>query len=72
MKISTNLNPHGLNKVLSRHKKANRFKQIIDFFQSQVSQAKAFKVGEIEIDIYILGIVSDTYIIGLKTLSVET
>ena len=55
-----------------RREKANRFKQIIEFFKSQVSNAKAFKVGEIEIGIYIVGTISNTHIIGLKTLAVET
>lgn len=55
-----------------RREKANRFKQIIEFFQSQVANSKAFKIGETEIDVYIVGTVSDTHIIGLKTLSIET
>lgn len=55
-----------------RREKANRFKQIIDFFQSQVANAKAFRIGKVEIDIYIIGTVSDSHIIGLKTTAVET
>lgn len=55
-----------------RKEKANRIKQIISFFDTQVADAKAFKIGEIERDIYILGIVSNEYVIGLKSISVET
>ena len=52
--------------------KANRFKQIITFFQSQVSESRAFKIGSTEVEVYILGIASRTHIIGLKTLAIET
>lgn len=55
-----------------RREKANRFKQIIAFFESQVANPKAFKIGQTEIDIYIIGTVSDSHIIGLKTMAVET
>ncbi|MFK7947935.1 MAG: nuclease A inhibitor family protein [Saprospiraceae bacterium] len=55
-----------------RREKANRFRQIITFFESQVANAKAFKIGEVEIDIYIIGTVGDSHIIGLKTMAVET
>jgi hypothetical protein len=55
-----------------KREKANRFKQIITFFDTQVADAKAFKVGKIEREVYILGVVSNDYIIGLKSISVET
>lgn len=55
-----------------RREKANRFKQIINFFESQVGNAQAFKVGKIEKSVYILGNIGNTHIIGLKSISVET
>lgn len=55
-----------------RREKANRFKQLIQFFESQVSNSTAFKIGKTEIDVYIIGMVSNSHIIGLKTVAVET
>jgi len=55
-----------------RIEKARRFKQIIAFFQSQVSYPIALKVGKVEREVYILGIAANNFIIGLKTISVET
>jgi|GEM_PF-2010915 hypothetical protein len=55
-----------------RKEKGNRFRQIISFFDTQVTDAKAFKIGKIEREVYIIGIVSNEYIIGLKSISVET
>lgn len=55
-----------------RKEKANRFKQVISFFDTQVADAKAFKIGTTEKEVYILGVVADEYIIGLKSISVET
>lgn len=55
-----------------RREKANRFKQIISFFETQVTDAQVFKIGTIEKSVYILGVVSDEYVIGLKSISVET
>ena len=56
---------------VEHREKANRFKQIIHFFQSQVSNRKAFKIGKTEVQVYILGIVGNTHIIGLKTITIE-
>lgn len=55
-----------------RREKANRFQQIITFFESQLSNTKAFKIGKIERTIYLLGSIGNTHVIGLKTMSVET
>jgi hypothetical protein len=55
-----------------RREKANRFKQIISFFDTQVADAKAFKIGKIERAVYIIGLVANDYVIGLKSTSVET
>ena len=55
-----------------RREKANRFKQIITFFETQVTDSKAFKIGTIERDVYIIGKIADSHIIGLKSISVET
>jgi hypothetical protein len=56
----------------TEREKASRFKQILEFFQSQVSYPIVIKVGKVERDVYILGIAADNYIIGLKTKAIET
>lgn len=60
------------NYSIENREKANRFKQIINFFQSQVSGSRAFKIGSTEVEVYILGLAGHTHIIGLKTIAVET
>ncbi|MCS6906055.1 MAG: nuclease A inhibitor family protein [Bacteroidia bacterium] len=50
-----------------------RFSELYSFFSTHLEQSKVFRVGKIEITIFILGFVPGTQVLlGLKSLLVET
>jgi Nuclease A inhibitor-like protein len=50
----------------------DQYKELLQSIESNLSEVQVFRVGEVEIDIYIIGKTPGGDIIGLKTLSVET
>lgn len=50
----------------------DRYTNLLDLINTNLSEVQVFRVGEVEIDIYIIGKTPAGDIIGLKTLSVET
>ncbi len=50
----------------------NRYTDLYHAIESNLSNEKVFRVGEVEIAIYIVGKTPDGDIIGLKTYTVET
>lgn len=50
----------------------NRYTNLLDSINTNLSEVQVFRVGEVEIDIYIIGKTPTGDIIGLKTLSIET
>ena len=50
----------------------DRYTNLLDAINTNLSEVQVFRVGEVEIDIYIIGKTPTGDIIGLKTLSVET
>jgi hypothetical protein len=50
----------------------DRYTNLLDSINTNLSEVQVFRVGEVEIDIYIIGKTPTGDIIGLKTRSVET
>ena len=50
----------------------DRYTHLLDSINNNLSEVQVFRVGEVEIDIYIIGKTPTGDIIGLKTRSVET
>jgi hypothetical protein len=50
----------------------DRYKALLQTIESTLSAVQVFRIGEVEISIYIIGKTPTGDIIGLKTLSVET
>ena len=50
----------------------DRYTDLLDSIESNLSEVKVFRIGEIEIAIYIVGRTPDRDIVGLKTHVVET
>jgi Nuclease A inhibitor-like protein len=50
----------------------DRYQKLLQSIESNLSEVQVFRVGEVEIDIYIIGKTPTGDIVGLKTLSVET
>lgn len=50
----------------------DRYQALLQTIESNLSEIQVFRVGEIEIAIYIIGKTTTGDVIGLKTLSVET
>jgi hypothetical protein len=50
----------------------DRYKNLLDSINTNLSEVQVFRVGEVEIDVYIIGKTPTGDIIGLKTQSVET
>jgi hypothetical protein len=48
-----------------------RYQELLKVLKSTLKQAKVFRIGKVEVDIYIVGCVSGGYA-GLKTQAVET
>lgn len=51
---------------------AQKFSELRKLFESNLKNIKVFRVGEIEIDIYVVGVDTDGNFVGLKTTVVET
>ena len=49
----------------------NRFQQLFNFLNEQLNDLIVYRLGEVEIDVYVLGTVDDKTV-GLKTTLVET
>ncbi len=50
----------------------DRYTNLLDSINNNLSEVQVFRVGEVEIDIYIIGKTSTGDIVGLKTHSIET
>jgi hypothetical protein len=50
----------------------NRYTDLLHAIDSNLSDVKVFRVGEVEIAIYIVGKTPDGDVIGLKTCAIET
>jgi Nuclease A inhibitor-like protein len=50
----------------------DRYTSLLDSINNNLSEAQVFRVGEVEIDIYIIGKTPTGDIVGLKTRSIET
>ena len=50
----------------------DRYTNLLDAINTNLVEVQVFRVGEVEIDIYIIGKTPTGDIVGLKTLSVET
>ncbi len=50
----------------------DRYTNLLDSINNNLAEVQVFRVGEVEIDIYIIGKTPTGDIVGLKTLSVET
>ena len=50
----------------------DRYTNLLDSINNNLSEVQVFRVGEVEIDIYIIGKTPTGDIIGLKTRSIET
>lgn len=53
-------------------KMAKRFSELRDFLIQNLSDLRVFRIGRIEIDIYVVGIDRAGKIVGFKTKTVET
>lgn len=53
-------------------KSAAKFSQLKELLQKELKDLKIFKVGQIELDIYAVGLDSNSVLTGIKTKSVET
>jgi hypothetical protein len=53
-------------------KMAKRFSELRDFLLQNLSDLRVFRIGKIEIDIYVVGISKSGKIMGFKTKAVET
>lgn len=51
---------------------ANKFSKLRELLEANLSELKVFKIGEVEIDIYVVGLDSDGRLTGIKTAAVET
>jgi Nuclease A inhibitor-like protein len=50
----------------------DRYKLLLQLIESNLIDLKVFRIGSIEVDVYIVGKTSDSDIVGLKTTIVET
>ena len=50
----------------------DRYTNLLDSIDNNLSEVQVFRVGEVEIDIYIIGKTPTGDIVGLKTRSIET
>lgn len=53
-------------------KNANRFADLRDLLEENLKNIKVFKVGRIELDIYIVGLDERNVLTGIRTKAVET
>ena len=50
----------------------NRYQKLVRIMKQYLSDLKVYKVGEVEIDVYIIGRTNTGYYAGLATVSIET
>ena len=50
----------------------NRYQELVRIMKQYLSDLKVYKVGEVEIDVYIIGRTNTGYYAGLATVSIET
>lgn len=53
-------------------KNANKFAKLKDILQKNLRDIKVFKVGRIEIDVYVVGLDAQNILTGIQTKAVET
>lgn len=53
-------------------KSARKFLELKDLLQKELKDMKVFKVGNIELDVYVVGLDSENILSGIKTQAVET
>lgn len=51
---------------------AAKFKQLKDLLEKNLKDLKCFRIGQIQIDIYVVGIDAENNLMGIKTKAVET
>ena len=51
---------------------ANKFAELKKLLEDNLRYLKVFKIGKIELDIYIVGLDVESNLIGIKTKAVET
>ncbi len=51
---------------------AEKFAELKELLETNLKDLKFYKVGTTEIDIYVVGLDSENFIVGIKTKSVET
>lgn len=49
-----------------------RYQALVEILQTHLTDLRVYRVGEIEVDIYVLGITADGTIAGLATKAIET
>ena len=50
----------------------DRYQQLVSTIETNLSEVRVFRIGEIEIEVYIVGKAADGDLVGLKTQVVET
>ena len=53
-------------------KSAQKFSELKELLEESLKDLKVFRIGEIELNIYVVGIDSENTLMGIKTKSVET
>ena len=53
-------------------KNANKFAKLRDMLQKNLRDIKVFKVGRIELEVYVVGLDKDNILTGIQTKAVET
>ncbi|MGI8495300.1 MAG: nuclease A inhibitor family protein [Pyrinomonadaceae bacterium] len=53
-------------------KTSAKFSQLEKILKEELKELKVFKIGQVEIDIYVVGLDSSSILTGIKTKSVET
>lgn len=56
----------------SERETVNRYRQLRDLFTGGLCEAKVFRLGEIEVDLIVVGRAADDHWIGIQTRAVET
>jgi hypothetical protein len=51
---------------------AQRFRELQTYLQQNLQDLKVYRIGHREIQVFILGKLGETHLVGLKTVSVET
>ena len=53
-------------------KRVERYRNLRDLLETTLENLQVYRLGEVEIDVYILGGTEDSQVIGVKTQTVET